>query len=267
MQNVIQHYLDICKSTDFPYPQYTNTELIKSFDKLCTVNVSKMSNLCLDIIKQFHKSIWRCNIYGHKPPIVAWQEQEIMAKVIRNRLKYLSTDNLTANNLLMGLSVTKLAPKVSIFRPALARYTISEYLNGFKTIFDPYAGFSGRLLGAASLNKKYIGQDSNSVTVNEAKQIVNFLELDAELFIKDSIYDTGEYKCLFTCPPYGNKENWCQDIEELSSDEWITQCLNNYKCRKYVFVVDKTEQYKKHIAEELSNKSHFNNTKEYIIVI
>lgn len=71
----------------------------------------------------------------------------------------------------------------------------------------------------------------------------------------------------YTCPPYGSKENWNQSIEELSCDEWIDICLNNYKCKSYLFVVDKTDKYKNYIAEEIINKSHFNKNTEKVILI
>lgn len=267
MQEKINKYLQLLQETTFPYPQFTAEELVDSYNKLCAKDVVKTSNNGLDVVKQFHKSIWRCNVNNKPSPIEAWRNNDIMSKVIMNRLKYLKTEALSINNLLTGLSVTKLAPKVSVFRPAMAKYLVKKYLNDFSVIFDPCAGFSGRMLGACSLNKKYIGQDINSVTILEAKQIKDFFNLNAELEIKDSIYDIGKYECLFTCPPYGNKENWHQNIEELSADEWITICIENYKCKRYLFVVDRTEKYRQCVVEELYNKSHFSNAKELVILI
>ena len=89
----------------------------------------------------------------------------------------------------------------------------------------------------------------------------------AEIKVKNLLEDSSKYPCLFTCPPYKNKENWGQEIESKSCDDWITECLNRYKCEKYVFVVDKTEKYKEFIVEEIINKSHFGQNKEYILLI
>ena len=267
MQDKISKYLAVLDAAQFPYPSYSDEELTKAYSKLCTELVANTSNTGLELVKQYHPSIWRCNINGRPTPLDAWHDKAIMSKVIANRLKYLKVENLSLNNLLTGLSVTKLAPKVSIFRPAMAKYLVQKYLNEYDTIFDPCAGFSGRMLGTCCLDKKYIGQDINATTLNESKQLKNFLLLNAELAIKDSIYDTGDYDCLFTCPPYGNKENWHQSIEELSADEWITTCLQNYKCKRYLFVIDKTDQYSQYIVERLSNKSHFSNATELVILI
>ena len=74
---------------------------------------------------------------------------------------------------------------------------------------------------------------------------------------------------LFTCPPYGGKEHWNKnnDEVEMSCDEWIDICLDKYKVNKYLFVVDKTEKYKNNIVETIENKSHFGTNYEYVILI
>ena len=262
----IAYYLNLVKNTPFPFPRYSDKSLQRSYKEL-QKRVVLQSNTGLDIVKHLHPSIWRCNLHGHVSPIVAWHDDITMMRVILNRAKYLNTEVLSPQNLLTGLSVTKLAPKVSIFRPMTAKYLINKYLSDSKTIFDPCAGFSGRMLGTCVLGKRYIGQDINSTTIREAKELRDYFKLDAELRVKDSLYDTGEYEALFTCPPYGDKECWYQDIEVFSADEWITTCLKNYKCKAYLFVVDKTDLYKDFIAEELPNKSHFGSSTESVVFI
>ncbi len=259
-------YLNLVLNSEFPYDEYSQAELKKDYTKFLYTD-NKASNLGLRLVRQFHPSIWRCNIDRHKSPLEAWYEPEIMYKVIENRLKYLKTEDLSIYNIRNGLSVTKLAPKVSIFRPCLAKYLINKYLHSYTEVFDPCCGFSGRMLGSCALNKFYIGQDINSVTIKESQALQKFLNLNADLSVKDSLYDSGSYDCLFTCPPYGNKENWHQEIEVLSADEWIDICLKNYTCKAYLFVVDKTTKYKDYIVEELTHKSHLSVGNEIVIFI
>lgn len=262
-----EEYLNLVMQSEFPYKKFDVNSLKKSYRHLKYNDYSKTNNVALDIIENYHPSIWRCSIKNHKAPIDAWNDPQIMLKVIENRFKYLRTDNLSIYNIRAGLSISKLAPKVSIFRPATAKYLIQKYLNNFDTIFDPCAGFSGRMLGTCCLGKKYIGQDINSITVKESKQIAEFLKLNVELNVEDSLYNTGIYDCLFTCPPYADKEIWHQDIEIYSADEWIDVCLKNYTCKTYLFVVDKTEKYKNYIIEEITNNSHFGSNTEKVILI
>ena len=263
--NKIEKYLNLVIETNFPYDNFTDAELTKDYKSLKKSD-NKNSNSGLKIVRQFHPSIWRCNRHGYKSPVDAWNDPEIMYKVIENRLKYLKED-LSVYDIRAGLSISKKAPKVSVFKPATAKYLIEKYLSEYAEIFDPCCGFSGRMLGTCILGKHYIGQDINSITIKESNKIKDYFNLNANLRVNDSIYDSGEYECLFTCPPYGNKENWHQEIEILSADEWIDVCLKNYKCEAYLFVVDKTEKYKDFVVEEFKNKSYLNENSEQVVFI
>ena len=262
-----EKYLDIVMQSNFPIEHYDKEYLFKVFDKLKNMNTAKLSNTGSEIVRNYHPSIWRCNIKDHPAPVDAWNDPEIMYKVICNRLKYLSREDLSLYNIRSGLTISKIAPKVSIFRPALAKHLIKKYLEDYATVFDPCAGFSGRLLGATALNKYYIGADINSITVKESNELIKDLKLNAKVYLDDSIYSIGTYDCLFTCPPYGDKEIWHQDIEVLSTDEWLETCIKNFDCKKYLFVIDKTEKYNDYIVETIKNTSHFGTNSEKVVLI
>lgn len=265
----VEYYFNLCRDNDFPYPNYVDDYLYNQYEKLMKINCSQLKNIniCLPIIYQFHRSIWNCNKKNYLSPLSGWYDDKILLKCIENRLKY-KGDKLSLDNIRDGLTIAQLAPKISIFRPYLAKYLVRKYLNEFDVVFDPCAGYSGRMLGVCSLGKKYIGQDINETTICESFLLKQFLNLNqAELSIKNSVCDEGEYECLFTCPPYSDKETWGDIPDILTADEWIDVCLKNYKCKKYLFIVDKTEKYKDNIVEKISNKSHFSNNCEYVILI
>ena len=163
--------------------------------------------------------------------------------------------------------VSKIAPKVSVFNPNLAKRLIRTYLNEFDTILDPFSGFGGRLLGTCSIGKKYIGFDINEQMVKNGNDIISFFNLNATITKKDVFENFGEYDCLLTCPPYNLKETWGEEIKDLSCDEWIDICLKNFKCKKYLFVVDDTKKYKNNIVEEIANNSHLGTNTEKVILI
>lgn len=266
-ENLLIKYYELCRSIDFPQTQLNDVTLHKNYNTLCNKDLNRLSNCCSQLLQHFHPSIWSCNVKNKLSPLQGWNDNLILVKTIKNRLKY-KGEKLSPKDIRAGLYISKLCPKVSIFSPSLAKYLMKKYLNEFNLIFDPCSGFSGRLLGACSLDKRYIGQDINPITVSESKNIISYFNLNAEITCCNSITKRGEYDCLFTCPPYSDKENWNQDIENLSCDEWISIFLNNYKCKKYLFVVDKTEKYKDYVIEEIENKSYLTNTvKEYIILI
>ena len=124
-----------------------------------------------------------------------------------------------------------------------------------------------------SLNKKYIGQDINPVTVKESNNLINYFKFfdlnKCEVSCKNSICTKGKYECLFTCPPYEDIESW-PDVQSTihTCDDWIDICIKNNKCKKYLFVVDdKIEKWKSNIVETLENKSHFGKNIEYVVLI
>lgn len=268
-----QTYLDDiynwCREIDFPYPNYSDTVLDTSYKSLLKADCSKFSMRARfgdKIINHFHKSIWHANKKNYLSPYEAWKTDSILKTAIKYRVIY-KGNQLDPSKVLAGFSASKIAPKVSVFNPYLAKYLVNKYLNEFDTIFDPCSGFSGRMLGTCSLGKYYIGQDINSTTIDESNKLIAHFNLNANLKIKDSLIDYGEYDCLFTCTPYSDKEVWNMELINLSCDKWIDKITSNFKCKKYLFVVDSTERYKNNIVEVLENKSHLNTSREYVILI
>jgi len=260
-----------CRSIDFPYPSYSAERMKKDWEHLCSYKFQEYSPSCRlgeSIIRYFHKSIYSAHIRDSVSPLEGWYDDELLRKVIRNRLIY--KNEVDPSKILAGFNISKICPKVSVFNPVLARYLITRYLMEFETVFDPFSGFSGRLLGAASLNKIYIGQDLNENAVNEANKIIEFLELDPQYYqvtCQDILNSTGEYDCLLTCPPYNTKEVYANETVFKTCDAWIDECLSRFKCKQYVFVVDETIKYAHNVVEELKSQSHFAKVTEKVIVI
>lgn len=242
----------------FPYP---NQDLKDSSDD--------------GIIRHFHKSIYDASRKGQKSPILAWTDKNLILKSALNRLKYVK--RCSPDDVLRGFSVAKIAQRVSMFSTKLAEKLINCYLNDSDTIFDPFSGFSGRMLGAFNCGKQYFGYDINEDHIKESNEIIDYKHIDdrCSVEVKDIIktepcdFTYLKDTALFTCPPYGGKEHWniYKDEVEMCCDEWIDLCIKKYKVDKYLFVVDKTEKYKDYIVETLEKKSHFGNVKEYVVFI
>lgn len=188
--------------------------------------------------------------------------------MIKNRLIYVN--NVDPSKILRGFNISKICPVVSMFNPILAKYLVGKYLSEFTEVFDPFSGFSGRLLGVVSTGKQYIGQDLNQKVVDESKQIMKFLDLQfcqCSILQNDIFSSFGVYECLLTCPPYNKKEIYNNETVFKSCDDWIDECLKRFKCKRYVFVVDETTKYSDKIVEQIKSTSHFSNVREKIIVI
>lgn len=255
-----------CRTILFPYPSYQDTILNKSYSNLQKYNYFyDHSQVGFKIIRHFHKSIYSANVYGKLSPREAWNDDTLLINAIKNRIIY--KNNIDPSRILDGFSISKIAPKVSVFQPSKAKELIIKYLPETKQIFDPFSGFSGRMLGSCSLNKEYIGQDINKNHVLESNEIVKYLNLNARVIQQNIFSSNGKYESLFTCSPYNLKEQWNNNDSNLSCDEWITECLIRFNCEKYVFVVDKTEKYKEFVVDKIVNRSHFGKNIENVIMI
>ena len=265
---------------DIPYPTYSKKELVRSYYQLCKITPSgnynddiSLNNRFGDrLINQFHHSIYSAKCKGfHLSPYEAWHNDELLKKIIRNRIIYINRIN--PNKILQGFNIAKVAKRVTVFSAGRAKLIVSRYLSEYDIIFDPFSGFSGRLLGTIASGKHYIGQDISPIHVRESNEIIEFLQqsgfnINAEICCKDITQSYGEYPCLFTCPPYQDKEQWLDvKIDMRTCDDWIDLCINHFKCQRYVFVVDHTEKYVDNIVDTITNKSHMNKNEEYIIVI
>lgn len=269
--NYVNEIFDWCKSIEFPYPNYTDKILNNSYKQLLEYKPENNTNIKIGnkIIKHFHKSIYKCYVNNKPSAYEAWNNDELLLKCIKNRIIY--KDYVDPSRILAGFTINKIAPVPKMFSPFIAKYLINKYLNEYDVIFDPFSGYSGRMLGAIANNKNYIGQDINEITINESKQIIDYFNLNNKIKLKVQNIINDDYKdydCLFTCPPYNLKENWNNENQlNLSCDKWIDICLSTYNCKKYLFVVDNTEKYKDYIVEELVNKSHFGTNTEKVILI
>ena len=255
-----------CRTINFPWYEYSKYELEDSFRRLSNYEYFKKNGKVGErIIRHFHPSILRSRRAGCISPYDGYMDDELLMKVIKNRFIYVN--KLEPARILEGFNISKIAPKVSVFSPSLAKTLVQKYLSSFSTVFDPFSGFSGRMLGTCSLGKKYIGQDINGDIVRESNHIIEFFCLEAEVSQKDILESSGEYPCLFTCSPYSNKEIWGTETEFRSCDEWIDECLARFRCSAYLFVVDETKKYNQFVVEELTNKSHFGKNVEKVVLI
>ena len=248
-------FLDLFrKDLEFPY---LNSELKNKGD--------------LGLIQHFHKSIYEACRKHKLSPLEAWKNKDLIYKCALNRIKYMG--HCKPSDILQGFNVTKIAPKISVFKPELANKLIKKYLNDYETIIDPFSGFSGRLLGSYNCGKEYIGYDINEKHIQESKEIIDYKQIkNCKINIEDLMsapIRTYENSALFTCPPYGGKEHWNKDNDEIEKtcDEWIDLCLEKHKCSKYLFVVDITEKYKNYIVDTITNTSHLGTNNEYIVLI
>lgn len=204
----------------FPYPEYTNAELLKSFNILCKMDCVKYKQFHWygirigdRIIYHFHRSIWSKEYQGIIPQII----YEDYITLRENLTKHMFLHNyLNKNKILQAI------PHVPIVSAGEIKLIINDYLSDFDTIFDPYFNYSSVMLACISMNKRYVGLCDDEVQVNESIKIIEFLKLNGiKLDVRINEYYT-KYDCLLTCI-YDH-----QNIDEI---------IAKYYCKKYGFII------------------------------
>lgn len=136
----------------------------------------------------------------------SWHDDDLLCKAIRLRLD--SGHVVTGEGVLQALSFQCQSP--SVFRPLVAMYVYREFGGTGGTVWDPCAGYGGRVLGAAVAGvARYIGTDVEPETVRGNNLLIEALgkqhfkvnQARAEEF------DPGrELDLVFTSPPYYDLE-------------------------------------------------------------
>ena len=250
---------------EFPYPSFSDGRLKNDYKRLCNMKASKKSMLATSTIKQFHRSIYHSKVNGRLSPVDVWSDKSVLRNCIYDHMLYMSP--LSSHCIADGFNVCAIAPRVNVFSSGLAKYFIHKYLQHADTIFNPFHGFSGIMLGTTASNKAYIGYDIDPIIIDEARSIIEFHQLNASLRVCDSMQETGTFDALFTSVPYRDTEIWTGSPEYHTCDEWIDLCLAKYKCKQYLFVVDNVDKYKPYLVDTIKHHSRIRDEYEYVVFI
>lgn len=111
----------------------------------------------------------------------------------------------------------------SIFDPVLCETQYLWFSKQNDMIIDPFAGGSVRGIVAVELGRHYVGVDlrqeqidANRINAEECCTGENPVWICGNSqYIKELA--AGEYDFMFTCPPYGNLEQYSDDPEDISN--------------------------------------------------
>lgn len=251
--------------------------LVNMFKAMKVLIAYKNPTFRSDVIFKYHKTtLLNSRVGNNLTPLEALEDKNCIISACLNCMKYMPHLLLTdhaSDHIANRFTVAKIAPIVTTFKPSLTRRLLKTYAPDAAKVVDPFSGFSGRLIGTTQLGLSYAGFDHNRQIVKESNQLINDLSLsNCSVKCKDlfKTEKTSAYDTLITCPPYNLKETWGKKIEDLSCDQWITEVLKRYKCKTYIFVVDRTIKYSKYVVEtRLNGKAgtHINRGQQSIIVM
>ena len=230
-----------------PYYSYTDEEKLIEFKK---IQNSKYKEGIQDgeILQLLHgiglawsyfPHHWEVQVMKMKRPIDIYNDDELLKKAIRSRIKWggkvLENGYMTDANLRKAIRTASGVQAVSNFRPVAGATIYHRYANN-GVVWDMSSGYGGRLFGALACDlNKYIGTDPCSLTYEGLKNIKkDFKHLPTEIELhklgSENFVPNEKVDLCFTSPPYFNTEEYSnedtQSYKKYSNQEsWINGFL------------------------------------------
>jgi len=212
-------------SLDYHY-NYTDRELLDDWMELCNiVSVKKGSQFKpgMKLCQHFFPNFW--NIRNNKGLSFAdcWKDRELMDKVREWGIK--SMGELWMSWIRRAVFMAGGLPNSSFYRPHFSRQIIINTGKEYGTLFDPCAGWGGRMLGTISTGWSYVGCEPNPETYDNLCRMIEFLGIKSGVTLLNipaeeyDYYWTKPVDVVLTSPPYFNLEVYTDDPQ---------QCYNRY---------------------------------------
>jgi len=221
IEPLFQHF----RALDWQYPNNLS-EVKKSWKELVEykpdLSVNALFNndsLATDICKYYCHKFYDATEYKQPTMKQIFYNDDKLRKLIQNRLgldwkdpNNTETFNISFRMLIQGMRSARMVPSVSIFKPGIAKYLYMKYSNEGEVVFDYSAGWGGRMLGAASCGRKYIGVDP--WTTDELEVMKDELGLQNVTLINSGSehvkLEENSVDFAFSSPPY-----YCQELYVL----------------------------------------------------
>jgi hypothetical protein len=173
-------------------------------------------------------------------PVELFRDDDLFLKAIEKRMKMGHAPTASGmRKMLRSFSGTQ---SVSNFRPTAAAALYHRFLpERGGIVWDPSAGFGGRLLGAIACDKveRYIGTDPASHTMDGLREMAEELVPMAEEFgrralevelhqvgSEDFVPERNSLDCVFSSPSYFGWEHYSDEASQShikfpTQDEWL----------------------------------------------
>lgn len=195
---------------------YSDKMLRKDWNNLLnfqsnTTDISSTTRVGMRLLEEFNQNIWLVSDKNGRSFSSCWTCNNL-EKVIRWNRKMHSTPYIS--ELRRGIYFCcKLGSKVTMYRPTLAKIICDYYRP--QVVFDPCAGWGGRMLGSVAAGCNYIGVEPSLWTYNNLVNMAEYLGITNMVTL---IHDTAENvvapksQLTITSPPYFDTEIYGTDL-------------------------------------------------------
>jgi tRNA1(Val) A37 N6-methylase TrmN6 len=239
------------------YPKkFSDSEWLLAFHKLKLAEpiLYSSSPMCISQIKGHFKSMWDAAVGRNDSPIKIFRENnKTMLRLLKYRfslsnsrdysykfgnqeVKYTELFDVSFKHVRRALEVNKYV--IGLFKPLLAKWIYTQYGFDGMNVWDPCAGFAGRMLGFLSAfnNGNYYAHDINTPLVHELNQLSKILNVENRVNIMNAPMESSKIcnmDLCFTCPPYHNVENYNNGSKFMKKEEWENTFLKTLMQKCY----------------------------------
>lgn len=237
--DLIDPIFQIIRDNGFIYMD-DEAAILKSWEKLKKhqpdINSNELfnnSSLATDICKYFCHKFYLATEVGKPTMLDNFNDDKKLKKIIQNRLglDWLDHDgkgpgvneafNLSFKMIaFQGQRSMRMVNATSMFKPDIAKFMYMKYSKEGETVYDPSSGWGGRMLGAASCGRKYIGTDP--WTTDELQNMSNHLKLKDVKLIDDGSenvrLDENSIDFSFSSIPYLEQETYVLDNRQAANN-------------------------------------------------
>jgi len=221
---------------DYRY-NYTEKELLADWVKLKNTTEFKKGSQFkpgMKLCQHFFPNFWNIKSSGGVSFADCWQDHALMDKVRVWGKQGMS--QLWLSWVRRAVFMAGGLPNSSFYRPHFSRQVILNTAKDEGTLFDPCAGWGGRMLGTVSAGWHYIACEPNVETYDNLNKLIDFLGIRDSVTLYNIPAETFDYKnhskvdVVLTSPPYFNLEVYTTDSNQSyhkhnTFDIWVTNWL------------------------------------------
>lgn len=226
-EQLIEPIFNIFRQQGWQFPEFTTDVLRKEYKRIIDYKLNidnKLNNnssIGTKLCKYFcAESYYNSSEFGRENVIKSFENDDLLKKVIKNRLGLYWYEknkndvyNISHRSILQGFRSSRIGSIVGMFKPEIAKFINLKYSLEGDLIVDYSAGFGGRLLGAMSCNRKYIGIDP--LTAPELEKMIKFFDFkDCKLIHGGSENYCNISNCadlIWSSPPFFQTEIYSHD--------------------------------------------------------
>jgi DNA modification methylase len=218
----------------FPYDELTDQQIISEFHAVNrAMPVTPRPNepigaptVGLRLANYFHPSMWRVRCRNAHSPFERFHCDLSLRRALRRALTiWPDLCSINCTNLRSMLRTFSKTTRVSNFRPAIAKSIILHFSKPGSLVLDFSAGYSGRLLGCATLDRRYIGIDPSAEQIEGGRRLISTLRrifhIPGEQILLEGCaedllpqIDQESFHLIFSSPPYFSLERYSEETTQ-----------------------------------------------------